>query len=116
MRKFFELFGLIALICFSFFYTEKVMFVISEKDPLKIEINDLKDKYKIDVIEAIINEDSIIPGVSGKKVNVEKSYKKMRGNNVFNEKMLVYDEVYPNNSLENNKDKYVVKMKLVFYL
>ena len=94
MKKILKLFGLITLICFSFFYTEKVIYVVSEQDPLKIEINESADSYKISPNEAIVDEDTIIPGSNGRVVNIEKSYKKMRKSNIFNNNLLVYDTLY----------------------
>ena len=109
MKNTFKIFGLITLMCFSFFYTEKVMTVVSEKDPLKIEINDLKDTYKISPNEAVVTKDTIIPGTNGRVVNVDKSYKKMRKNNIFNNNLLEYDDILPEYILSNNLDKYVIK-------
>lgn len=109
MKNFFKIFGLITLMCFSFFYTEKVMTVVSEQDPLKIEINEVAKYYKINPNEAIVTENTIIPGNNGRKVNVEKSYKKMRKNNIFNNNLLVYDILYPEYILSNNLDKYIIK-------
>ena len=112
MKNTFKIFGLITLICFSFFYTEKVMMVVSEQDPLKIEIFNKADSYKINPNEAIITNDTIIPGTNGRIVNIEKSYKKMKKNNVFNSNFLVYDILYPEYILSNNLDKYIIKGSL----
>lgn len=109
MKKIIKFLGLITLICFSFFYTDKVMNVVSEQDPLKVEINSVADSYKINPNEAIIEKDTIIPGNNGKKVNVEKSYKKMRKNNIFNKNLLIYDTLYPTYKLSENLDKYIIK-------
>lgn len=109
MKNTLKLFGLITLMCFSFFYTEKVMMVVSEQDPLKMQIIQLADSYKISPNEAIVTDDTIIPGNNGRKVNIEKSYKKMRKNNVFNNNLLVYDILYPDYTVSSNLDKYVVK-------
>lgn len=109
MKKILKSFGIITLICFSFFYTEKVMTVVSEQDPLKIEITNKKEKYKISPNEAQVTKDTIIPGTTGREVNIEKSYKKMRKYNIFNEKLLVYDPIYPEYTLKENKDKYIIK-------
>ena len=108
MKKIFKIFGLITLICFSFFYTEKVMMVVSEQDPLRNEIINIIDLYKINAYEAIISEDTIIPGVNGREVNIQKSYNKMKKNNVFNDNYLVFDSIYPKDRLDNNLDKYVI--------
>jgi len=109
MKNVLKIFGFITLISFSFFYTDKVMNVVSEQDPLKIQINELAESYKIYPNEAIISEDTIIPGINGRVVNVDKSYKKMRKDNIFNRNMLVYDILYPKDKLEYNLDKYVIR-------
>ena len=123
MSKFLKFCGLITLICFSFFYTEKVMMVVSERDPLKMKIINTMDLYKIDAYEAIINEDTIIPGINGRVVNVQKSYNKMKKNNVFNDNYLVYDSIFPKDRLEDNLDKYIIsgnkinnKISIVFII
>lgn len=109
MKNILKLFGIITLICFSFFYTEKVITVISNEDPLKMEIMSLADSYKISPNEAIITSDTIIPGNKGREVNIEKSYKKMRKTNVFNDNLLVYDILHPEHILVNNLDKYIIR-------
>lgn len=109
MKNILKLFGIITLICFSFFYTEKVMTVVSNEDPLKIEITNLSDSYRISPNEAIITTDTIIPGNKGMKINIEKSYKKMKKTNVFNNNLLVYDVLYPEHTLANNLDKYIIR-------
>lgn len=109
MKKYFKLFGLLTLICFSFFYTDKVISVVSEQDPLKLQIIDLASLYKISPNEAVVSGNTIIPGNNGREVNVEKSYKKMKKNNVFNENLLVYDTLYPEYTLSNSLDKYVIR-------
>lgn len=109
MRNILKIFGFITLICFSFFYTDKVMDVVSEQDTLKIQINELAESYKILPNEAIVTDNTIIPGSNGRIVNIDKSYKNMRKENVFNKNMLVYDTLYPEYRVEDNLDKYVIR-------
>lgn len=109
MKTILKSFGLITLICFSFFYTDKVMTVVSEQDPLKMQISELSDSYKINPNQAIVTNDTIIPGTNGRVVNIDKSYKKMRKNNVFNNNLLIYDTTYPEYTLTNNLDKYIIR-------
>ena len=109
MKNKLKIFGLITLMCFSFFYTEKVMTVVSEQDPLKIKINSVAESYKINPNEAIVTNDTIIPGNNGREVNVEKSYKKMKKNNIFNNNMLIYDILHPEYILSDNLDKYIIR-------
>lgn len=108
MKKIIQSVGLMALICFSFMYTDKVMEVISQKDSLMIELENIKDKYKIDSVEGEITKDTIIPGLNGKEVNIEESYKKMRELGIFREDFLIYYTTYPNILLKNNYDKYII--------
>ena len=85
------------------------MMVVSEKDPLKMEIVEVAESYKIFPNEAIVTNDTIIPGTNGKVVNIDKSYKKMRKGNIFNINLLEYDILYPEYTLSDNLDKYVIK-------
>ena len=108
MKKILKIFGLISLICFSFFYTDRVMNVVSDQDPLKIKILELSDNYKILPNQAVVTDNTIIPGTNGKEVDIEKSYKKMLKINVFDENKLVYKQIYPEYRLIDNLDKYVI--------
>lgn len=108
MKKLFKIFGIITLMCFSFFYTDRVMEVIADNDPLKNEIINLSNNYKLSNNEAIVTDDTIIPGSNGREVNIDKSYKKMRTGNVFNDKLLVFNVLYPEYRLKDNIDKYII--------
>ena len=108
MKKLFKIFGIIILMCFSFFYTDRVMEVIADNDPLKNEIINLSNNYKLSNNEAIVTDDTIIPGSNGREVNIDKSYKKMRTGNVFNDKLLVFNVLYPEYRLKDNIDKYII--------
>ena len=109
MKKIFQIFGLISLICFSFFMTEKTALVVSEMDEIMIEIKANYKKYSSDSIDAIINENTIIPGVSGKDVNINKSYKNMKLSGYYSDKLYIYDYTKPKISLSDNIDKYIIK-------
>ena len=108
MKKLFKIFGIITFLCFSFFYTDRVMNVISDKDPLKQEIINLSNNYKLSSNEAVVSGDTILPGSNGREVNIDKSYKKMRTGNVFNDKLLVFNVIYPEYKLKDNMDKYII--------
>ena len=95
--------GLFLLICFTFFYTEKVVNVINNNDELMIDIKDRAINYEIEAIDAVIDNDTIIPGKYGKVVNIDKSYYNMKSSKVFNDRLLFYDIVKPNISL-NSKE------------
>ena len=68
------------------------------------------DNFKTNSVDAIIKDNTIIPGISGKKVNINKSYKKMREHGSYNEKLYIYDYIKPNISLSDNKDKMITNV------
>lgn len=107
LKKIFEGIGLISLVCFSFYYTSKITSVVKANDNIIKQINDILDQYENEPIDAIINGDMIIPGISGSKINVEESYKKMKKINTFNYNLLVYDKIKPKVSVNNVYDKYI---------
>ena len=107
MKTFFKLTGLLVLFFFSFFYTEKVINVITEQDEIMIKIKENEEKNSIPSTNAIINKNTITPGLSGKEINIDKSYKEMKKLGTYNENMLVYTKVLPEVSINNNKNKYI---------
>lgn len=109
MKKIIKLMGLFILIVFSFFYTDKVASVIRDEDSLMIEIRNVENLYKVNPVDGIIDNNTIIPGLYGKKINIDKSYKKMREIGTFDKKFIVYDTIKPNVSISNNKDKFIIK-------
>lgn len=108
MKNIIKFLGLLSLICFSFFYTDKVMNVALEQDKIMISINNTKDDYKIEAIDAIIDNDTIIPGIYGKEVDVDKSYNNMRSIGLFHENYFVFKDIKPKVSLEDNLNKYII--------
>lgn len=109
MKKIIRIFFIITLVCFSFFYTDKVMNYLNSKDPLMIKINNLKEDYKVSPVNAIIDNDTIIPGKKGLEIDVDKSYEEMKLGGIFREESLVYKDILPSKSLSNNKDKYIIR-------
>ena len=74
------------------------MQVIKEKESL----------YYQEAVDAIITNNTMIPGINGKKINLIKSYNKMKSLNDFNESLLVYDEIIPIKSINNHYDKIII--------
>ncbi len=109
MKKIFQIIGLISLTCFSFFLTERTALVVSDMDEIMIQIKNEKDKFSTEPIDSIIEDNTIIPGVNGRKVNINKSYKNMKINGFYHENLYVYDYTKPKVSLTDNKDKYIIK-------
>lgn len=108
MKKFFEIIGILTLMIGSFVYTEKVGTTAKLSDTLLTEIKSKKDGYKENAIEPIIKDDTIIPGINGKEVDVDKSYEAMSKIGYFDDKLLVYKLLKVENTLDKNKDKYVI--------
>ena len=108
MKKIFQFIGLVSLICFSFFVTEKTTTVVNDMDEIMIEIKANMNKFKSNSIDAKINGNTIIPGICGKSVNINKSYKNMKINGYYSENLYVYDYFNPDISLSNNEDKYII--------
>ena len=47
MKKIIRIFFIISLVCFSFFYTDKVMNLLNSKDPLMVKLNNIKKDYEL---------------------------------------------------------------------
>ena len=109
MKNILKIVGLFVLMGFSFFYTDKVIEVIREEDNIMIELNNVKDLYKIEAVSANVVSNTIIPGVNGRVVNIDKSYKEMKSVGKFNKNSIIYDVVRPSVSISNNKDKFIIK-------
>lgn len=108
MKKLLEIIGLISLMCFSFFYTEKTISVVKEYDDIMIILKEEAKKYEVKYMDAKIEKNTIIPGLKGKCVNINKSYSKMKRYGSYNESLLVFSNIYPKITIEKNKDKYII--------
>lgn len=82
---------------------------MNNKDPLMKQIKEVKDNYTLYPVSAILNNDTIIPGISGKEIDVSKSYEEMKLGKIFRQELLVYKTLYPKEMLINNKDKYIIR-------
>lgn len=85
------------------------MITIDNNNPIMKTIIKEENNYNIEPINAIINDNTIIPGINGKKVNRKKSLNKMEEFSSFNDLYLIYDEVRPTISIQDNKDKIIVR-------
>ena len=109
MNKYLRVFGILCILCFSFYYTEKIALFMQKKDPIYETILNLKDDYEVESVNATIHEEYIIPGVIGKEVNVEESFRSMKYLGAFSESNLVFDEIVPEISISQNKDKIIAQ-------
>ena len=113
MKRLFERIGLISLLVFSFFLTDKTSTVIKNLDDIMVMIKSNKKNYETKSINAHINGNSIIPGISKKEVNVNKSYSKMKEYGKYNSNLYIYNYTKPNISITNNKDKYITRGNVI---
>ncbi|MEG1495655.1 MAG: polysaccharide deacetylase family protein [Bacilli bacterium] len=109
MKQFFSMLGVITLVCFSFYYTNQVAKIVRGNDPLMKEILKAKTSYEVQAVNASINNETIIPGLNGKTVNLDRSYSNMKRLGKFSKDLLVFNEVIPDISLTKKYDKYIVK-------
>ena len=108
MKKIFEYIGILALFIFSFIFTEKTATVLKEQYEIMIKIKEVQDKYYVEPKEAVILDNTIIPGISGQMVDTSESYYKMKKMGLFNETLLIIKEIKPKELLFNNKNKFVI--------
>ncbi len=108
LKKYISYFGILVFICFSFFYTDKAVDIVRRNDPVMKSIMSNKDNYNISSVNAIINDDEVIPGINGISVNIKESYNNMKKYNSYNEDMFIFREVLPEINLNDNYDKYIV--------
>ncbi len=107
LKKFYKYFGIMAIMIFSFYYTEKIALLMRKKDPIYETIEVIKQDSNINSINAKITDDYIIPGLNGLAVNTEKSFQKMKSFGAFNKYYLIFDQIKPEISLEDNKEKII---------
>ena len=112
MKKAIKVFGILTLMIFSFYYTEKVALYAQDNTALKKEILTFKENNKVPSVNAKIDGDYIVPGLDGLEINVNKSYDNMKLRNVFNENELVYNVIHPNISINKYPDKIIISGNL----
>lgn len=108
MKKKFK-YLVICLICLlSFYYTNKIALYIKSKNPLVIAINSLKEELEVSSLNSTIIDDIyIIPGISGKKIDLDASLRNM--DEKLDKDKIIYEFTKPVISIEDNKDKIIIK-------
>ncbi len=99
----------IILLLFSFFYTDKVVDLIREKDPIMQKIKLSSEKYQITSEDARVIGSNIIPGKNGREIDYEESYVKMKQYGMYNEALTTFKEVEPTISIDDYYDKYIIQ-------
>lgn len=84
--------------------------MVQDMSPIMKEIKELSKNETLPV-NAEIKNDTIIPGISGLRINERESFIKMNEFGTFNETFLVYDDIKPDISLYDNLDKVIIDTK-----
>lgn len=108
MKKIFSYIGAATIISLSIIISEKTVTVVKNIDTLMTEIKEKQEKYNKEPINAVIESNTIIPGLNGKKINIQQTYDEMKKIGKFNEKYIKYEETKPEISVENNYDKFII--------
>ncbi|MBR6949258.1 MAG: hypothetical protein IKH54_03635 [Bacilli bacterium] len=118
-----KLFLGVLLTLFSFYYTAKSIDLVKRIDPIMEKIEKNQDKFNISPIDARIVDDTIIPGLKGKQVNINLTYKKMKEYGMYNESLTILKDISPKVSIKNNYDKYIISgnkkkrsVSIIFYI
>lgn len=108
IKKFIRVTLILLLSIFSFYYTNKSVELVREKDPIMKTIRSTSDKYNIKAVNAKIKDNTIIPGLSGKEINYQETYTKMKQYGIYNEILTTLKEVEPTISVNDYYDKYII--------
>lgn len=106
--KIFKMIGVMSLVVFSFYLTDAVTNLAINVNPLMQTIKKNKDNYCTESVNAIIDNNTIIPGIKGKKINEMESFLNMKDFGSFNTNYLIYEYYDPDISIENNKEKIII--------
>lgn len=109
-KKVIQVISVTLLMLFSFFYTNKSIELIRENDPIMKQIKETNMKYKVNPVNATIIGNKIIPGKSGKEIDYQKTYAKMKKYGTYNETLTVLKEIEPAVSVDDYYDKYIVQV------
>ena len=108
-KKVIQVISVTLLMLFSFFYTNKSIELIRENDPIMKQIKETNMKYKVNPVNATIIGNKIIPGKSGKEIDYQKTYAKMKKYGTYNETLTVLKEIEPAVFVDDYYDKYIVQ-------
>lgn len=106
-RKIIEISSAFLLICFSFYYTDKAVDIVRRNDPIMKEIMRVKEEYTTLPVDAVLMDNSVVPGYYGKTIDIDTSFQKMKQYGEFNESLFVFEEVEPSISVEDYYDRYI---------
>ena len=108
MKKIFSFIGAATIISLSIIISEKTTAVVKNIDNLMTEIQQQEQEYMTPPINATIKDNTITPGINGKKIDIQQTYNEMKKIGEFNKKYIKYEQTQPEITIENNYDKYIV--------
>ena len=100
MKQYLKNIIVIFFVLFSFYYTDKVIEISKYNDTILVSINEYASSKDCECREGSINEYGIVLGLSGLKVDKNKSYSNMKGIG-FKEELIEYKE---NKCILNKED------------
>lgn len=108
IKKLLQMISVIALVLFSFYYTDKTINLIRQTDPLMKQIKEESKEKEIEAMDAKTDGNKIKSGKNGQTVDIDKTYQKMKQYGAYNEMLTVFKETTPNISIEDTYDKFVI--------
>lgn len=94
---------LFIIIILGFIYTKKLVSIVKNYDDIMIKIKENKYKYYVEPIEPIIDKDTIIPGIKGKEVDIDKTYSKMKRYGKYEESFITLKDIELKNKIDKNR-------------
>ncbi len=107
MKNIFKYVGIIALMCFSFYYTKEAAEFMKKDDAVMKQINEYASSHNTKCVEGYITEQGVVLGINGLIVDEDLSYSIMKGSG-FNESLIKYKDSPCVVNLENNKKDYII--------
>lgn len=109
MKNYLKYLFIFLLFIISLIYTNNSINIAKDIDPIMKKIKIKKDNFQIESVNAIIKDNTIIPGMNGCVVDINKSYENMKRINSYNDNLIKYKDIIPEISLYNIYDKYIEK-------
>lgn len=108
-KNIFSIFLFVFISVISCYLTSLATDYIKKIDPLMQTIEENKSLYEKETINAVYDDISIIPGISGMGIDFDSSYAIMKKYGEFNDNLLVFNRIEPDISYTKIFNKYVMR-------
>lgn len=108
VKKTFEYIGLLVLVVFSFYYTDKAVKMVNKNDPLMEQIVKYASVNNSSCVEGYSTDEGVVLGVSGLVVDEYTSYSNMKGFG-YNEDLFAFEEDACSINKAEYVDKYIIR-------